>query len=97
MFRQTIIRHLLLNQSLTDAINQPRLHHQLAPMRIDYDIGFDASLLDGLSKIGHATQELDDTDGFGCVSAVTIDDQQRMEAITDARRHGSSAFELGDD
>lgn len=65
-------------------------------MRIDYDIGFDSSLLDGLATIGHEVQELDDSDGFGCVSAVA-DDGHRLEAVTDARRYGSSAFEVGDD
>lgn len=83
---------MLLNESLADAINKPRLYHQLAPMQIDYDIGFDEDLVRGLAAIGHVVQQMaEDDNGFGSVSAVAHDGV-RLSAVMDARRHGSAAF-----
>jgi gamma-glutamyltranspeptidase/glutathione hydrolase/leukotriene-C4 hydrolase len=74
---------------LASVINAKRLHHQLVPMRIDYEEGFDNQTLQALEKIGHLTHRLPPEKGFSAVTAISRSSGV-LEAIPDARRHGSA-------
>ena len=37
---QVIIRHLFLGLNIKEAIDYPRIHHQLHPMKVDMEVGF---------------------------------------------------------
>lgn len=50
-----IIRVLWLGQSIKEAIDAPRFHHQLLPMELEYEYGNLNEVIKGLDKIGHKT------------------------------------------
>lgn len=84
----SMIKHLFMNESLTEAINGRRLHHQLAPMELQFDTDFDQTIVDGLKKFGHAMVENPSDGGFAAVVGISkIGD--KIEASTDIRRGGS--------
>lgn len=58
-------------------------------MRIDYEEGFDNETLHALEKIGHITHRLPPERGFSAVTAISRA-SGILEAIADARRHGSA-------
>lgn len=86
-----IIRHLDRNQTIHDAMLEPRLHHQLLPMHIMYEKGFDAEVLDGLRALGHGAQLVIPDMGFGAVAGLTRKGNH-IEAVSDSRRNGSVAI-----
>lgn len=82
-----------MNETLTDAIHSSRVHHQLAPMRIDYESKFDQSILQGLSDIGHVLHEAPSLDGFAAVGAISRNSVTgEISAVADARRKGTAAL-----
>lgn len=84
------MRHLFFNQTLVDAINSARMHHQLFPMQATYDPEFENELIDGLQHIGHV-MKLESPDGFGAITAVS-NRSWTVEAASDKRRSGSSVL-----
>lgn len=70
-------------------INGKRLHHQLMPMRIDYEDGFDNATLEALQELGHQVHALPPETGFSAVTAISRA-SGILEAVPDARRHGSA-------
>ncbi|CAH1112677.1 unnamed protein product [Psylliodes chrysocephalus] len=93
---QTIIKHLWFKMDLNTSINERRLHHQLVPMKIIYEEEFRTKakdLVEGLAKIGH---KYDFTDDYGFASIVAISRNSstgHTEAVSDARRPGSVAYD----
>ncbi|XP_035909425.1 scoloptoxin SSD14-like isoform X1 [Anopheles stephensi] len=83
-----ILRHLYFKQSLCDAINAPRIHHQLAPMQVEYEKGFDANVLAELAARGHKVQESKADFGFAALTAIAKKDNI-ISAVYDGRRSGS--------
>ncbi|XP_050072583.1 scoloptoxin SSD14-like [Anopheles maculipalpis] len=83
-----ILRHLFFKQSLCDAINAPRIHHQLAPMQVEYETGFDANVLAELAARGHKIQESKADFGFAALTAITKEENV-ISAAFDRRRAGS--------
>ena len=89
---------LWFNQSLSDAVDKPRLHTQLAPDQIvSYEkIPFDTSgkyrmsreILEGLEKRGHNVTGLK---FFAAVQAVFRDPEKKIFAKSDPRKHGAPA------
>ncbi|CAG7720876.1 unnamed protein product [Allacma fusca] len=47
------IRNLWFNENIKEAIDAPRIHHQLAPMELVYEEGLQDDWVKGLAKIGH--------------------------------------------
>lgn len=84
----TIIRHLFMNESLNDAIVARRLHHQLAPMKLQYETNFDADIIQELGeRFGHELLENTPDGGFAAVVGIS----QRngiVEGVIDPRRGG---------
>jgi len=50
-----------LNVGVAEAVSMPRIHHQLAPMEVRYQPGFDATVLERLATFGHTMSEYDYT------------------------------------
>ncbi|KAF5277175.1 hypothetical protein FQR65_LT03881 [Abscondita terminalis] len=82
------IRHLWFNESLSYAVNASRIHHQLMPMRIEYEANFTASIIDELQKIGHKVYVVPPTDGFTALTAIS-NKNGIVEGSVDSRRGGA--------
>lgn len=86
-----IVRHLDRNQTMHQAMLEPRLHHQLIPMHIMYENGFNAAILDGLQALGHGIEKVIPDMGFGAVAGLARRGKH-IEAVSDSRRDGSVAI-----
>lgn len=87
---QTILRHLWLNETLADAVNSVRAHHQLAPMRVDVEANIEPAIRDGLLAIGHVLREAPSGDGFAAVTAISRNmETGEIYGAADYRRKGS--------
>lgn len=84
-----MLQHLYLNHTLDVAMKRKRLHHQLAPMHIQYEEGFDESLLTELKKYKHELQKVASESGFAAVIAISRNDDGTISASYDPRRGGS--------
>lgn len=85
---QTIVRHLWFGESLKEAIDRPRVHHQLHPMKFQYELGFPAAILEALEAKGHRTGV---SDYPTVVTAVAVDDDGVLYANSDGRGTGDVA------
>ncbi|EDX02730.2 glutathione hydrolase 1 proenzyme [Drosophila yakuba] len=83
-----IMKYLLRNESLTAAVNNGRLHHQLAPMRVSYEHEVDSSISAYLQQVGHELYEEPAGSSFAAVTAIGALEQP--EPFYDRRRIGSS-------
>ncbi|CAG7728227.1 unnamed protein product [Allacma fusca] len=57
------VRNIMFNETIKEAIDARRLHHQLAPMEGEYQTGFLKSIVKGLEKIGHKMVQANPTLG----------------------------------
>lgn len=84
-----ILRHFIFKENLDKAIESRRLHHQLAPMILEYEDGFDEKMVDGLRAKGHVMQESPNDAGFASLTAVCRAGNT-YSSVYDPRRVGSS-------
>ncbi|XP_063891902.1 glutathione hydrolase 1 proenzyme isoform X2 [Helicoverpa armigera] len=83
-------RHTILEGSdLPDAVQRPRLHHQLLPMEVQHEADFNPAIIASLQAKGHATTELGPTAGFAAMVAAARDSYGYLIPQTDHRRPGS--------
>lgn len=61
-----IIRHLWFEESIKEAVDAPRFHHQLLPMEISYEFGTLDQIVKGLEKIGHKTSRYRAASSVAC-------------------------------
>ncbi|XP_058442717.1 scoloptoxin SSD14-like [Malaya genurostris] len=85
-----LFRHLFFGEELESAMAAQRLHHQLAPMYVDYEVGFDEMILEGLRQRGHVVKEKGSDAGFAAATAITKDADNIVSVAFDPRRGGSS-------
>uniref|UniRef100_A0AAG5DIH7 Gamma-glutamyltransferase n=2 Tax=Anopheles atroparvus TaxID=41427 RepID=A0AAG5DIH7_ANOAO len=86
-----IFRYLVFGDDLNTIMSEKRLHHQLAPMWVDYEAGFDQSILDGLVSKGHQVREKKPDAGFAAATAIVQDSEGKVvNAAFDPRRGGSA-------
>ncbi|XP_025091563.1 LOW QUALITY PROTEIN: glutathione hydrolase 1 proenzyme-like [Pomacea canaliculata] len=80
----TAIRTLWLNNSLVEAVEDSRVHHQLFPPEIHVDPGFPKDVQDGLVAKGHriATH-------IGSKVQAILKDGSRLYAVSDWRKGGA--------
>lgn len=84
-----IISHLYLNETLENSINAPRLHHQIAPMLLQYETGFDLNIIEQLqSNYGHDVVENFPGSLFSTLTAIS-NENGKVVAAFDPRRGGS--------
>ncbi|KAH1015855.1 glutathione hydrolase 1 proenzyme [Dendroctonus ponderosae] len=89
-----ILKHLWYNVDLNEAITEKRVHHQLSPMTVEFEEGFDEvypDIVKKLTEIGHETKFTPTSDGFSAVTAVTKKNNTLQGAFDD-RRGGYVTF-----
>uniref|UniRef100_A0A182KEL7 Gamma-glutamyltransferase n=1 Tax=Anopheles christyi TaxID=43041 RepID=A0A182KEL7_9DIPT len=79
---QLIVRHLMFGESLDTIINTPRMHHQLAPMSIEYEKGFDPVVIAGLTARGHVCEQAASDGGFAALTAIENYTMKRRTILT---------------
>ncbi len=79
------IRHLWLNENLKQAIDAPRIHHQLSPDEIVYENNFPNNVLKELKNLGHKTKLLE---GRGAVVMGLSLTDNKIYANSDYRKGG---------
>lgn len=84
-----LLRHFFFGDDIDSMINSKRLHHQLAPMWLDYEPGFDETILDGLRARGHRVKLKTPDAGFAAATAIIKDVHDKVTAAFDPRRGGS--------
>lgn len=48
----------------------PRIHHQLAPMRLEYELGISDNIINGLHEYGHEMYTKPPDSGFAALTAI---------------------------
>ena len=85
---QVVYRLVYMNQSVKDAVDARRLHHQLVPMRINYEDGVTQWMVDGLRNKGHNVTKF----GLGgsIIQAIMVDRKTgSITANADFRKGGT--------
>lgn len=82
------MKYLLRGESLTAAVNNGRIHHQLAPMQVSYEHEVDSHISAYLGKVGHELYEQPAGSSFAAVTAIGA--LGEPEPFYDRRRIGSS-------
>ncbi|CAO1382892.1 unnamed protein product [Diamesa serratosioi] len=86
-----IINHMFLNQTLEYSINTARIHHQLSPMQITYEDGFNLEILQFLETKGHkVVKSASILSGFSSVNGISVAVDGKLEAAIDHRRGGKA-------
>lgn len=90
---QFLLFYLYLNQPLKETVEQKRLHHQLMPMRVQCENGYeDLEVLEFLISKGHGIQVRNPiVSGFASIVAISKRDG-KLEAIVDPRRDEAYTF-----
>lgn len=85
----SIIRNVWFNKSITDAVKEPRFHHQLMPMEFNYEPQFNKTIVAEMKKRGHVVTE---GSYYGsCVTAISINGDI-LGASGDMRRPGNTSY-----
>jgi gamma-glutamyltranspeptidase/glutathione hydrolase/leukotriene-C4 hydrolase len=85
-----LLEHIFKGKSLEEAINMSRMHHQLLPMEVKCEEGFDPKILKDLKvKFNHALNMVEKSDGFSALTAIS-NISHIITAIYDRRRGGGS-------
>lgn len=75
---------------MDEAVNDGRLHHQLAPMVIDAESEVPVDVRDYLTKVGHVLNVSPEGSGFAALTAIGVRTGV-PEPYFDRRRVGSTA------
>ncbi|KAL1494054.1 hypothetical protein ABEB36_009714 [Hypothenemus hampei] len=85
----TVIRTLWFGENVKEAVDAPRIHHQLYPMHIMYEYGILQQVVDGLKGLGHKMHR-----NFASVVCALIKRNEQIFANADHRK-GGDVFGLG--
>ncbi|PVU95461.1 hypothetical protein BB561_001820 [Smittium simulii] len=84
---QVLLNSLEFNMTLKDAVDAPRLHHQLLPQQLLFESNYSKLISDGLALKGH---KLDDLPIGTCnVQAIQILHNGTINAVSDGRKFGA--------
>lgn len=84
---------MILGEPLKKAIEAKRIHHQLEPMQLEYEIGFNADAVAAFKDEGHRTVKVDLENGFYAVNAISIDPATNIIfPFADPRRRGGGFY-----
>lgn len=83
-----LLRYLYFNEPIETAVRAPRIHHQLAPMQLQYEEGIPEDIVNGLRKIGHEMVKSPSDSGFASLTAIGRDGK-KIVPVYDHRRKGS--------
>lgn len=81
-----VARHLWLGQDIKQAIDAPRFHHQIFPMKVEYEFGNLAGVVEGLRAKGHTMQRY--TSRGSIICALSRDNDTIIFANADFRKGG---------
>ncbi|XP_031630844.1 scoloptoxin SSD20-like [Contarinia nasturtii] len=73
------------DHNIKEAVDAPRIHHQLIPMEVQYEYGNTQQLITGLELIGHKTNRYSDRGSVVCAIAKN---QSGIFANADYRKAG---------
>jgi gamma-glutamyltranspeptidase/glutathione hydrolase len=85
-----IVRHFDFGESIADAVNRPRFHHQWRPDRVSVEEELDGPVVAGLRARGH---EVEIISSAGRTQAIAIDEDGRFIGVSDRRVRGKAAGE----
>lgn len=85
---QHIINILDLGMNLDEAINAPRIHHQWVPDELRIEKRMDASIIEGLKKLGHKPRS---STTLGVSQIISYDPNTGFSGVADPRAPGSAA------
>ncbi|KAK1349872.1 gamma-glutamyltransferase [Hamiltosporidium tvaerminnensis] len=90
-----VIFHLLLNKRLSDAIMEPRIHHQLFPSKTFVEDTFPIEIRDYLRNLGQVIEVSRQNSIFTSVQGIHMiknkDGEKIIQAFSDKRKGGESA------
>ncbi|RXG73058.1 Gamma-glutamyltranspeptidase 1 [Armadillidium vulgare] len=78
------IQNLWFGRDIKEAIDSKRLHHQLYPMTLQYESGFDQDVVQSLEDIGHVTEEFPTGDSI--VTGIAFGEDGKIYANSDYRK-----------
>ncbi|XP_037805054.1 scoloptoxin SSD14-like isoform X3 [Penaeus monodon] len=80
------LRNLWLGDNIKEAVDARRIHHQLFPMTFSYEQGILPKVIEGLTAIGHVTEEYGV--GGSVICAIARGDNGKIYANSDFRKAG---------
>ncbi|XP_025191906.1 glutathione hydrolase 1 proenzyme-like [Melanaphis sacchari] len=81
---------LWYNKTLKEAIDKPRIFHQLLPMEVQYEYGTTRNVIQKLKDIGHTVIRLPNI-RYSAATAIAKSISGMIEAMPDFRRPGNSS------
>ncbi|GAA5801834.1 hypothetical protein HPULCUR_007289 [Helicostylum pulchrum] len=78
-------------QNIFDAVKAPRIHHQLIPNEVQFETGYDATILEDLRKKGHVLRNLEGSGVVSASQAVRRFGNGTIHAASDPRKQGVAA------
>ncbi|XP_016766953.1 glutathione hydrolase 1 proenzyme isoform X2 [Apis mellifera] len=82
---QIIAKIIWMNQTVKEAVDAPRIHHQLFPPEMNYEYGVPKPVIDNLQKFGHVTSRYRVR---GSVACVIFTENNTVYANADYRKGG---------
>jgi gamma-glutamyltranspeptidase/glutathione hydrolase len=82
-----ILRQIDVKQSLVEAVDRPRIHHQWRPNVVTYEQGLDRVVVNGLRERGH---ELEEVSGAGRTQAIALTNDGNLVGTSDQRGYGKA-------
>uniref|UniRef100_A0A2H8TL05 Gamma-glutamyltranspeptidase 1 n=1 Tax=Melanaphis sacchari TaxID=742174 RepID=A0A2H8TL05_9HEMI len=81
---------LWYNKTLKEAIEEPRLYHQLIPMQVDYEYGVLKPVVEKLKHVGHKMRRMMNKDKSS-VSGIFKTPEGIITAMSDFRQQGNTS------
>ena len=82
-----MVKYWYFNDTIENSINDSRFHHQLLPMYIEYEKGFNEDILNELAAKGHELEESPSDFGFAALTAIARRNN-KLIVVSDRRREG---------
>lgn len=90
---QVALRHLWLDDDIKEAIDAPRLHHQLFPTNVENENCFSSNILDSLRSKGHEVKTLAEGVRGAIVMGISRSRDGVIMANSDYRKGGTISGE----
>ncbi|KAG0321730.1 hypothetical protein BGZ97_010557 [Linnemannia gamsii] len=88
---QTMLNVYNYDLNIMDAIENPRIHHQLMPHVVDIEAGYPAGEIEFLRSVGHNVTIFNRAEAKAEIQAVMRQEDGYVYASSDTRKHGIAA------